>query len=166
MKKTTMNMKRLAAMSFAGAVLLAASANAGQGPTERHHDDSYSAGEPGDPKKPARIVQVTMGEADGKMLFTPSRIDVKKGEQIKFMLRNNGELDHEFILATTAENLKHAEAMKKNPDMEHDDPNGKRLAPKKTDEIVWKFTKAGEFEYSCLIPGHRDAGMIGTVVVK
>ena len=107
-----------------------------------------------------------MGETNGKMLFTPAHVEVKKGEQIKFMLRNNGELDHEFILATTADNLKHAEAMKKNPDMEHDDPNGKRLAPKKTGEIIWKFTKAGEFEYSCLIPGHREAGMIGTVVVK
>jgi len=131
-----------------------------------HQDDTFSAGEPGEANKPARIVQVTMGEADGKMSFTPNKIEVKKGEQIKFMLRNNGELDHEFILATTAENLKHAEAMKKNPDMEHDDPNGKRLAPKKTGEIVWRFTKAGEFEYSCLIPGHREAGMIGTVVVK
>ena len=131
-----------------------------------HQDDTCSAGEPGEANKPARIVQVTMGEADGKMTFTPNKIEVKKGEQIKFMLRNNGELDHEFILATTAENLKHAESMKKNPDMEHDDPNGKRLAPKKTSEIVWKFTKRGTFEYSCLIPGHREAGMIGTVVVK
>ena len=75
------------------------------------------------------------------------------------MLRNNGELDHEFILGTMAENLKHAESMKKNPDMEHDDPNGRRLAPKKTDQIVWRFTQVGEFEYSCLIPGHREAGM-------
>jgi uncharacterized cupredoxin-like copper-binding protein len=107
-----------------------------------------------------------MSETDGKMLFTPARIEVKKGEQIKFVLRNNGELDHEFILATTVGNLKHAEAMEKNPDMEHDDPNGKRLAPKKMGEIVWKFTKVGEFEYSCLIPGQREAGMIGTVVVK
>ena len=53
---------------------------------------------PGDPKKPARIVQITMGETDGKMIFTPEKIQVKKGEQVKFMLRNNGELDHEFIL--------------------------------------------------------------------
>jgi len=147
-------------------VLLSASAWAGAGPAGHSHDESFSAGEPGDAKKPARIVQVTMGESDGKMTFMPAKIEVKKGEQIKFMLRNNGELEHEFILATTAENLKHAEAMKKNPDMEHDDPNGKRLAPKKTAEIVWKFTKAGQFEYSCLIPGHREAGMIGTVTVK
>ena len=56
--------------------------------------------------------------------------------------------------------------MKKNPDMEHDDPNAKKLAPKKTDEIVWKFSKAGEFEFACLIPGHREAGMVGTIVVK
>jgi len=58
--------------------------------------------------------------------------------------------------STTAENLKHAESMKKKPDMEHDDPNGNRLAPKKTDQIIWRFTKAGAFEYSCPIPGHRD----------
>lgn len=146
--------------------LLAGPAGAGEGPPGHSHDETFSAGEPGDAKKPARVVQVTMNEADGKMLFTPARVEIKKGEQIKFMLRNNGELDHEFILATTKENLKHAEAMKKNPDMEHDDPNGKRLAPKKTSEIVWKFTKAGEFEYSCLIPGHRESGMIGTIVVK
>lgn len=69
------------------------------------------------------------------------------------MLRNNGELDHELVLGTLAENLKHGEQMQKNPDMEHDDPNAKRLAPKKSGEIVWKFTKAGEFDFSCLIPG-------------
>jgi uncharacterized cupredoxin-like copper-binding protein len=56
--------------------------------------------------------------------------------------------------------------MKKNPDMEHDEPNGLRLAPKKSGEIIWKFSKAGTFEYSCLIPTHRELGMIGTVVVK
>jgi len=128
--------------------------------------DAYSAGEPGDATTPARVVQVTMIEADGKMLFLPNRIEIKKDEQVKFMLRNNGELDHEFILGTTAENLKHAESMKKTPDMEHDDPNGKRVAPKKTDQIVWRFTQVGEFEYSCLIPGHREAGMIGTIIVK
>jgi len=144
-------------------LILAAQAWAG---SAGHHDETYSAGEPGDTTKPARIIQVTMGEPDGKMTFIPAKIEVKKGEQVKFMLRNNGELEHEFILATTAENLKHAEAMKKNPNMEHDDPNGIRLAPKKTGEIVWKFTKSGTFEYSCLIPGHREAGMIGTVVVK
>jgi len=60
-----------------------------------------------------------MVEADGKMLFLPNRIEIKKDEQVKFMLRNNGELDHEFILGTTAGNLKHAESMKKNPDLEH-----------------------------------------------
>ncbi len=61
--------------------------------------------------------------------------------------------------ATIEENLKHAEEMKKNPDMEHDDPNAKRLKPKKTGEIVWQFTKAGKFDFCCLIPGHREAGM-------
>ena len=154
------------AVALVATTLLSAAAWAGAGPSGHSHDETFAAGEPGDPKKPARIIQITMGEMDGKMMFMPAKLEMKKGEQVKFVLRNNGELEHEFVLADTAENLKHAEAMKKNPDMVHDDPNARRLAPKKTDEIVWKFSKSGEFEFACLIPGHREAGMVGTVVVK
>ena len=131
-----------------------------------HSHETFSAGEPGDPKKPARIVLVNMREGDGKMMFMPDRVEIKRGEQIRFMISNSGELEHEFVLATTAENLKHAEEMKKNPDMEHDDPNARRVKPKKRDEIVWRFTKAGQFEFGCLIPGHREAGMTGIIIVK
>jgi uncharacterized cupredoxin-like copper-binding protein len=126
----------------------------------------YSAGEPGDPKKPVRIVKVTMLEQGKKMLFEPAVIEVKRGEQIRFVLMNGGTEDHEFILATPKDNRKHAEEMKKFPEMEHDDPNAKRLSPFNTAEIVWKFTKRGEFEYACLIPGHLEAGMLGKVIVK
>ncbi len=155
-------------IALVAVTLLSANAWAGEAPSghSHSHGEIFSAGEPGNPKKPAKIVQVTMGESDGKMLFVPARLEVKKGDQIKFVLRNNGELDHEFVLASTADNLKHAEEMKKHPAMVHADPNGRQLAPKKTGEIVWKFTKAGEFEYACLIPGHREAGMTGTIVVK
>jgi uncharacterized cupredoxin-like copper-binding protein len=100
------------------------------------------------------------------MMYEPSRIEVKQGEQIRFVLHNVGSEDHEFLLATTKENLKHAEVMKRHPHMEHHEPNGVRVAPKKTAEIVWKFTKAGAFEYSCLIPDHREYGMTGHVGVR
>jgi uncharacterized cupredoxin-like copper-binding protein len=129
---------------------------------DKHTHETYAAGEPGNPKQPSRTIEVEMSE----MAYTPSRIEVKRGEQIRFVIRNAGKEDHEFLLATTEENLKHAEDMKKHPHMEHDDPNGVRLAPKKSAEIVWKFTKPGTFEYSCLIPDHRDYGMIGRVTVK
>lgn len=130
------------------------------------HDGAFSAGKPGNPKKPARIVQVTAREADGKMLFIPDRIEVRKGEQIRFIIRNNGVLKHEFVLASVQDNDKHAELMKKYPDMEHDDPNAKDVEPGKTAEFVWRFTKAGDFEFACLIPGHREAGMHGVAIVK
>ena len=126
------------------------------------HHSAYSAGEPGNPKKPAREIVVLMNEMD----YSPAVIEVKRGEQIRFVIRNVGTEAHEFLLATTAENLKHGEAMMKNPDMEHDEPNGLRLGARKSGEILWKFSKAGTFEYSCLIPTHREFGMIGKVIVK
>lgn len=56
--------------------------------------------------------------------------------------------------------------MKKFPGMEHDDPNIAHVQPGSTGELVWKFTKPGEFQFACLVPGHYEAGMVGKVVVK
>lgn len=137
------------------------------GSAEHHHGmEGFSAGEPGDPNLPSRIIQVTMEERDGKMLFVPDRLEIRKGEQIQFVLHNSGELEHEFVLGTAHENLEHAEMMKENPEMQHSDPNARTVQPKQASEILWKFTKAGEFEYACLIPGHHEAGMIGILEVK
>jgi len=132
------------------------------------HDsrEHFTAGEPGDPKKPSRLVKVTMLEEGTQMLFEPAVVEVRLGEQIRFFIYNEGMWNHEFILATKTDNRKHALLMKKFPNMEHDEPNGKRLSPFSAAEILWKFTKRGEFEYGCLIPGHLEAGMHGNVLVK
>jgi uncharacterized cupredoxin-like copper-binding protein len=147
-----------AAAFLPGATLNRASAH------ENH--STFSAGQPGDPHKPARTVEIAMREEYGLQIFVPEKVEVRRGEQIRFVIHNEGTHDHEFLLATTAENVKHAAIMKKNPDMVHDDPSGITVKPQKTGELFWRFTKAGTFEYSCLIPGHREEGMIGTVTVK
>lgn len=128
--------------------------------------EHFSAGEPGDPKKPARVIQVSMQEHGTRMIYVPSRIEVRKGEQIRFVIANEGIYNHEFMLATLTENRKHGELMKKFPDMEHEDPNAVTVAPYVVAELLWKFTRTGEFEFACLLPGHYKAGMHGTIVVK
>jgi len=160
MKSMPIWIATIAALAIAGA------ASSAPGEKGHGHDAGYAFGEPGNPKKPARDVVVTMAESDGKMLFSPDQLQVRKGEQVRFKLKNTGAIDHEIVLATLQENLAHAKEMEKNPGMEHDDPNAKRLAPSASGEIIWKFTKAGTFDFSCLIPGHREAGMHGTVIVK
>jgi len=136
---------------------------------QAHEDHAkFSAGQPGDPNKPARTIHVLMRD-DGNeqnMRFEPALITVRKGEQIRFLLENGGTESHEFMLATVAENRKHAELMRKFPDMEHDDPNAKRLAMSERGELLWRFTKVGQFEFACLIPGHYEAGMLGKIIVK
>ena len=137
-------------------------------PAQAHEDHGkFSAGQPGDPKKSTRTIRVLMHD-DGNeknMRFEPALIRVRKGEQIRFVLENGGTESHEFMLATVAENRKHAEVMKKFPEMEHDDPNAKRLAMSQRGELLWRFSKAGEFEFACLIPGHYEAGMQGKIIV-
>lgn len=131
-----------------------------------HETAASGYGEPGDPAKPSREVIVVMAEADGRMLFVPNRFEVRKGEQVRFKFRNDGALAHEFILGTQAELDEHADLMAAMPDMKHADPNSLRLEPTGSGDLLWRFTAAGEFPFACLIPGHREAGMTGTIVVR
>jgi uncharacterized cupredoxin-like copper-binding protein len=131
-----------------------------------HSEHAFAAGEPGDPKKPFRVVEIAMTDGPGTMAYKPERIEVRKGEQIKLRLKNIGMVDHEFLIDSFENNAKHKKEMEKNPEMEHDEPNGARVKPDATAEILWRFTKAGTFEFACLIPGHYETGMKGTIVVK
>jgi uncharacterized cupredoxin-like copper-binding protein len=84
---------------------------------------------------------------------------------VRFVVRNSGQLEHEFVLGTEKELKKHYAVMKKFPGMEHADPNMVTVAPGKSGEVVWRFTKTGKVDFACLQPGHYDAGMKGAVTV-
>ena len=120
-------------------------------------------GREGDPKRVTRTIKLDMTDA---FRFTPADVTVKRGETVKFVVANSGKVLHEMVLGTTEELKAHAELMKKFPDMEHADANMAHVKPGAKGEIVWQFTKAGEYQFACLIPGHYEAGMVGKVVVK
>ncbi|HJQ64157.1 MAG TPA: cupredoxin family protein [Burkholderiales bacterium] len=120
-------------------------------------------GKAGDPKKITRTITFRMSD---EMRFDPSHITVKQGETIRFIARNNGKLMHEMVFGTVQELKAHADQMKKFPGMEHDEPYMTHVAPGKSGEIIWQFTKPGVFDFACLIAGHYDAGMTGQITVK
>jgi len=129
------------------------------GPLRKEQKDWGIAGEA---KAVRRTIQVRMAD---DMRFTPGRIDVRLGETLRFRVHNAGKVMHEFVIGTKAENARHAELMIRFPDMEHDEPYMAHVAPGKTGEIVWTFNRAGTFEFACLIAGHYQAGMFGTLHV-
>ncbi|MEK7754949.1 MAG: cupredoxin family protein [Acidobacteriota bacterium] len=121
------------------------------------------AGEPGDPNKVSRTIQVLMSD---DMKFTPAKVIVKRGETIRFVVRNAGQTKHEMVIGSMAELKEHAEAMRQMPGMEDDEPNQVTLDAGKSGELVWQFTKAGAIDFACLQPGHFEAGMMGKVSVR
>ena len=159
-------MKRSPALAAAFGLALCGAALAHGDGHDGHNAQDFAFGKPGDPHKSAREVDVVMREEDGKMLFSPQRVEIRQGEQIRFVLKNAGTLDHEFVLGTRDANLAHEAVMAENHEMAHDEPNEANLQPGATRDLVWKFTRSGEFDFSCLIPGHREAGMTGVVVVQ
>lgn len=124
--------------------------------------DEHDFGKQGDPKKVTRTIKVDMTDM---MRFGPAEITVKEGETIKFVVANKGQVMHEMVIGTLEELKAHGELMKKHPGMEHDEPYMSHVSPGKKEEMVWQFTKAGEFYYACLLPGHFEAGMVGKIKV-
>jgi uncharacterized cupredoxin-like copper-binding protein len=116
----------------------------------------------GDDKAVKRTVTFSMTD---NMRFTPDKLEVKQGETVKFVIKNNGKVMHEFVLGTKKELDEHAALMVKFPTMEHDEPYMAHVGPGKTGQVVWHFNKAGTFDFACLIAGHYPAGMVGKVTV-
>tara|TARA_Y100000996_G_C22342017_1_gene569080 strand:- start:178 stop:618 length:441 start_codon:yes stop_codon:yes gene_type:complete len=140
-------------------------------------------GEEGKSKDVTRVITVKMYDN----YYEPKEIKVKNGETIKFLVKNLGELVHEYNIATKEMHLKHQPEMakmveneiiladkidkirmremgKKDHTMAHKHANSVLLEPNQSGEIIWKFSTSVELEVACNIPGHYEAGMIAKIV--
>ena len=123
------------ALALALALTLTLMAPAAQAAGQHAGGHGESAiGEPGKAASVTRTVQIDMNDA---MRYTPSSIDARQGETIRFVIRNSGKVKHELVLGTEKELKEHYELMKKFPEMEHDDPNMVTVAPGKTGQVIW-----------------------------
>ena len=149
------------------------------------HGHGGGIGEVGMASHATRTVEIVM--TDNR--FAPVRLSVRKGETIRFVIRNKGEFVHEFNIGTAKMHKGHRKEMMEmvehgilEPDkinhakmkmgmgggktMEHDDPNSVLMEPGKSAEMVWKFSGSGKLEFACNVPGHYESGMKGGITVK
>ena len=88
------------------------------------------------------------------------------GETLQLDFKNTGQMRHEWALGTPFELSEHMELMRRFQNMEHDEPHMVHVDPGQKQQLVWQFNRKGEFAYACLLPGHFEAGMRGTVEVQ
>ena len=117
----------------------------------------------GDAKSANRAVNLTM---DDNMRFVPNKLSFKQGETVRFVIQNKGKLLHEIVIGTRDELDAHAAMMVKFPKMAHDEPYMAHVKAGQIGGLVWTFNRPGDFEFACLIAGHYQAGMIGTISVS
>ena len=146
-------------------------------------DKNMKIGSKGNEADVTRVIKVVMYDN----YYEPSSFQIKTGETIKFEVENAGMLVHEFNIANKMMHIKHQKEMakmieheillgdkidkekmkevaKKDHSMAHSHSNSVLLEPKKTGEIIWKFTIKADLEAACNIPGHYESGMISKIV--
>lgn len=82
------------------------------------------------------------------MKFDPPTITVKAGETITIQFANKGILPHDLITQGADRNATLV-----------------NLSAGKMHRGAFQATKPGEYAFVCVQPGHREAGMVGKVVV-
>ncbi|HWZ48429.1 MAG TPA: cupredoxin family protein [Herbaspirillum sp.] len=127
---------------------------------ESAHDTHAAAA---NPAKIDRTIAIDMSD---NMRFTPKNINIKRGETIRFIVKNSGHVQHEMVIGSMAELKAHAKMMRKMPGMMHADENQVTVDPGQSGELVRQFTKIGAYHFACLQPGHFEAGMAGLISVK
>ncbi len=150
------------------------------------HGNAMPFGQPDDPGKAERSIEVVLLDTE----FNLPHLHVRDGETVRFRIRNEGELVHEFNIGTPhmhrehqAEMMEmveqgmidatsvhdgmdhHAMAGGKDGAMAHDDPNSILLEPGESAELTWTFRKADHLEYACNLPGHYQLGMVGPIEI-
>ena len=132
-----------------------------------HNDDDHALPAGPSAMVVSRSIAVRM---DDQMRFTPSDIEVRVGETIRFVVHNAGKTAHEMVLGSDAEIREHAQAMQQGQahPAEHSHGTGAALTVPagQKGELVVKFDQTTTLQMACLIPGHYEAGMRGTLKVS
>ena len=110
---------------------------------------------------------------DDQMRFSPSTLEVQAGETVRFVVHNAGQTAHEMVLGSDEEIRQHAQAMQQGAAQgsahvaghSHGSGAAITVAAGQTGELVVRFDQAQKLQMACLIPGHYEAGMRGTVNV-
>ena len=123
-------------------------------------------GKPGVGSSFDRTIEISIRETEsGYMLFEPDAIQIEKGSVVRFLIGNTGALDHEFFLGSFDEIAKHQQWMREHPDMQHDRANSVLIPSGQNADLIWEFSDMTNLEFVCLIPGHREAGIWGVIIV-
>ncbi|MFT5195589.1 MAG: putative cupredoxin-like copper-binding protein [Candidatus Promineifilaceae bacterium] len=116
------------------------------------------------------FVEISLTATD--ITYDIKQIDALVGQPIKLTLINDGSLEHDFsILEMLNESSTTEEVVDAMPS--HDMSNMAvepviHVAAPIGGQKVLEFTplEAGTYEYFCTVPGHKEAGMDGFLIVK
>jgi uncharacterized cupredoxin-like copper-binding protein len=97
--------------------------------------------------------------------FDPASINVEAGEVVTFVVRNEGEAEHEFVLGDEAYQEQHEMDMSAGDHHMSEMENALTVAAGETVELTWRFDEAGTVLYGCHEPGHYEGGMVGAIEI-
>ena len=106
------------------------------------------------------------------MTFNPSVLEVTAGVPVELMLVNQDSLEHDFsILEIPVEAVSSADPMSAEHQMQMGETAPEPVlhvaaVPGATNRLAFTPTKPDRYEFYCTVPGHKEAGMVGTLVVN
>jgi uncharacterized cupredoxin-like copper-binding protein len=106
------------------------------------------------------LVTVNVGVHYSK--FSISTLRVRQGSTVRFLIRNDDPIHHEFIVGDARVHARHQQGSETvHPPV----PGEVSVGPGEIGETFYRFDKPGRYLFACHLPGHFAFGMKGWVIV-
>jgi uncharacterized cupredoxin-like copper-binding protein len=99
--------------------------------------------------------------------FDPTSLTAQAGDEITLTFENTGTLEHSFVILKEGVDLEHAleedeEELHEELLLEiHEIPSGESAT-----ETFTAPSEPGDYIFLCTVPGHAEAGLVGTLTVS
>jgi uncharacterized cupredoxin-like copper-binding protein len=88
---------------------------------------------------------------------------VRPGTTVRFVVRNNDPINHEFIVGDEAVHARH----ERGTELVHPPVPGEvSVGPHDVGLTFFRFVRPGRYRYACHLPGHVAFGMVGDIIVE
>lgn len=118
--------------------------------------------------KDEQLNPITIQVNPSNFSYSPSKINLSKNKKVLLTFTNHDSVEHDIVIVKmpTLPNTDQENSSSHGSHDSHGDGLHLHASPHEEENISFTPTETGTYEFYCSLPGHRENGMVGIIIVE